>query len=144
VVSRIVAILGGVLVLAMAAGVLTEGTLAFGHTCGISDDTLMRPLKQVHGVVHTATPKPATTPIPSATPSPQATIAAVPTPTPTGATATTNSFVHLRASNSTSSAIISNLDGGTVVQLLPYSDLLWQEVRYNGQTGYIYRSYLTY
>jgi hypothetical protein len=138
--SRLLAILGGVLVLALVAGGLTEATLAFGHSGGIGDDVTLRPATKMPGAKSTPSPKPtasvAATPVPTLAP----TLA----PTPAGKTATTNSFVHLRASNSTSSAILANLDGGTVVQLLPYSDSLWQEVQYNGTTGYVYKSYLTY
>jgi hypothetical protein len=147
--GRIAAILGGVLILAVVAGGLTEATLAFGRSGGISDDTLLRPLRPLHAVSSKTSPKPSATPgaKPSASPSPPpaATPATAPGPAAaSGAQATTNSFVHLRASNSTSSNILANLDGGTVVKLMPYSDSLWQEVQYNGQTGYIYRSYLNY
>lgn len=77
--------------------------------------------------------------------------APTPTPTPTPApapapvvTAVTNSFVRLRAAKSTSSAILAELQGGTTVTLLDEVDELWQQVKYNDITGYIYKSYLTY
>jgi hypothetical protein len=50
----------------------------------------------------------------------------------------------LRAGMSTSTAILTDLNGGTVVQLLSDSDAQWQQVRYNGQTGYIFKTYLIY
>lgn len=134
--SRLFAILGGVLVLALVAGGLTEATLAFGHSGGAGDDASLRPAATQPTAKPTASPKPAATPAPTAAPTPS--------PTPAGRQATTNSFVHLRASNSTSSAILANLDGGTMLELLPYSDSAWQEVQYNGTTGYVYKSYLTY
>ena len=137
--SRVLAILGGIAVLALLAGGLTEATLAFGHRGGISDDTSLRPVMTMHMVTPSPTNKPSVTPTPVLV-TPQAT----PTPTSSGSTAMTNSFVHLRASTSTSSAILANLDGGTTVRLLPYTDSLWQEVEYNGTAGYIYKTYLTY
>jgi hypothetical protein len=36
------------------------------------------------------------------------------------------------------------LNGGTVVTVLPEVTPEWQQVQYNGKVGYIYRSYLTY
>jgi hypothetical protein len=88
----------------------------------------------------TPKPKPATKPAPAA--------AATPTPAPNPAvaanTATTSSFVHLRAAKSTSSAIITDLNGGTVVELREDADATWQGVTYQGKTGYIYRAYLQY
>lgn len=138
--SRVLAILGGVLVLALVAGGLTEATLAFGHSGSIGDDASLRSPAGLRTVKPTASPKPSAT----VAATPAATSAPTPSPTPAGRQATTNSFVHLRASNSTSSNILANLDGGTVVQLLPYSDSLWQEVQYNGLTGYVYASYLSY
>jgi uncharacterized protein YgiM (DUF1202 family) len=138
--SRLLAILGGVLILALVAGGLTEATLAFGRSGGAGDDTSLRPVGKQQLARSTPSPKPTASVVatPALTPAP------TPSPTPSGPQATTNSFVHLRASNSTSSAILANLDGGTLVQLLPYSDSVWQEVQYNGTTGYIYKSYLTY
>jgi uncharacterized protein YgiM (DUF1202 family) len=134
-VGRIIATLGGVLVLAIFAGSLTEATLAFGRS-GISDDVLLRPTH----VAPSSSKSPTPSPSPSATPTPSPT----PAPTPTERTATTNGFVHLRAGNSTTSAIIIDLQQGTTVTLLPYSDVSWQQVQYNGQTGYIFKSYLNY
>jgi len=139
-VGRAAAILAGVLVLALVAGGLTEATLAIGHQGVISDDTLVR------AGLRKASPKPSPTASvsPKATPASTPSASVTPPSTPALPTATTNSFVHLRASNSTSSAIIDNLNGGTVVRLLPYSDSQWQQVQVNGETGYVFKSYLTY
>jgi uncharacterized protein YgiM (DUF1202 family) len=136
-VGRVAATLGGVLVLAVCAGVLTEASLALGHRGGIVDDTLFRP------AAHTspsATPKP--TPTPSKTPTLTPTV--TPTPTPAGPVAVTNGFVHLRSAATTSSAILTDLQAGTTVHLLSYSDASWQQVSVNGFTGYIFKSYLRY
>lgn len=70
--------------------------------------------------------------------------AATATPAPAASTATTSSFVHLRAAKSTSSAIITDLNAGTVVQLREDADATWQGVTYQGKSGYIYRAYLQY
>ena len=140
-VSRVAAILSGILVLALLAGGLTEATLAIGHSGRITDDRSLRPAQ----ATPTASPrgaKPSATPTASVKPTASPTV--TPMPTPAGPTATTNSFVHLRAGKSTSTTILADLDGGTVVQLLPDSDAQWQEVRYNGLTGYIFKSYLAY
>lgn len=141
--GRIVATAGGVLVLALLAAGLTEATLAVGDRGRTSDDSTLQATTRP-----TVSTKPSDTPVASTTPSASATPKATPTPTPAptpaGPVATTNAFVHMRAAASTSSAILYNLNGGTVVQLLPWSDQLWQEVQYNGTTGYIYRTYLAY
>jgi len=136
--GRVAATFGGVLVLAVVAGGLTEGTLALGRRGSLSNDAALRPSPSPQAAV--ASPSPTPTPSPSPTP----TATPTPTPTPAIATATTNSFVHLRAAKSTASAILADLNGGTVVQLLPDRDSQWQQVRYNGLTGYIFRSYLAY
>lgn len=138
--GRAAAILAGVLVLALVAGGLTEATLAVGHQGVISDDTLVR--AGLRKASPTPSVSPSTAPKPTSTATPSASV--MPTPTPSGPKATTNAFVHLRASNSTTSAIIDNLNGGTVVTLLPYSDAQWQQVQYNGETGYVFKTYLIY
>lgn len=137
--GRVAVILGGILVLALFAGGLTEATLAIGHRGAITDDSLLRP--KASGAPK-ASPSPSASATPSATPTPTAT----PTPvaTPVLPTATTNAFVHMRAGKSTSTAILADLNGGTVVQLLPDRDADWQQVQYNGLTGYIFRTYLAY
>jgi uncharacterized protein YgiM (DUF1202 family) len=50
----------------------------------------------------------------------------------------------MRAGKSTSFAILLDLNGGSTVELLSDSDAQWQQVRYNGQTGYIFKTYLVY
>ena len=85
---------------------------------------------------------------PSPSPAPSSSITPAPTPSPspvqTLPTATTNGFVHMRAGTSTSSAIVANLQGGTVVQLPAPAIGLWQPVIYQGLTGYVYTPYLNY
>lgn len=135
--GRVTATLAGVLVLALLAGVFTEATLAVGHRGQTTDDSKARPTTAVKAVT-SRTPSPTPSAAASATP------AATPTPTPALQTATTNAFVHMRADKSTTAAILFNLDGGTVVYLLPDSDAQWQQVQYNGTSGYIFKSYLAY
>ena len=136
--SRAFATLGGILILALCAGVLAEATLAVGGRGTIANDTLLRP----------SSPAPSPSPAkakaaPSPTPNPTPVLTPSPTPL-AGPTATTNAFVHLREGDSTDTPILENLNGGTEVSLLPYSNSTWQEVEYQGITGYIYRSYLEY
>ena len=87
-------------------------------------------------------------PKPAAHPAAKPAAAAKPaTPTPAAPaipTATTNSFVHLRAAKSVSSAILTDLNAGTTVQLGSDADATWQGVTYQGKSGYIYRAYLQY
>jgi hypothetical protein len=137
--GRATVIFSGILVLALLAGGLTEATLALGHRGALSDDRSLRPDTSV---VRSASPSPSASASPSATPAPA--VASTPVPTPGLPTATTNSFVHLRAGKSTSTAILIDLNGGTVIQLLPDVDAQWQQVQYNGLTGYIFKTYLTY
>lgn len=136
--GRVLATLVGVLVLALLAGGMTEATLAIGHRGLIADDTKERPAKSP-----TPSPKPTVhatgTPVATATPTPTATTTPIP-----GPTVVTNSFVHMRSDKSFNASIIANLDGGTVLQELPDSDSQWQQVMYNGQKGYVYKTYLTY
>lgn len=140
-VSRWVAISGGALVLAVVAAGLAEATFALGHIGSISNDLLHRPQSTV-----SVAPQSTASPTPNATPMPTASATPIVTPVPTAITprAVTNAFVRLRQSNTTNSAILADLNGGTTVELLTYQDTQWQQVRYNGLTGYIYRSYLTY
>ncbi|MBW4061336.1 hypothetical protein HJC99_02060 [Candidatus Saccharibacteria bacterium] len=136
--QRVIYIAIGVGIITLGAAGLTEATLAYSGR-----DVLLDGTPAVH-----ASPSPA----PSRSPSPSPTVvpSVVPSPTvtpvlPSGApTATTNSFVHMRASASINSAIVANLNGGTVVTLESYVDSRWQEVSVGGQMGYVYRSYLTY
>lgn len=120
--------------LALLAAGLTEATMAYGSRSRLALDT--------DGALRPATPTPTASATPTATPTPTPTD--TPTPTPVIATATTNGFVHMRASATTASAIVIDLNAGTVVELLPYRDSLWQQVRYQGYTGYLWRAYLTY
>lgn len=139
---RAAATFGGVLVIGLLAAGLTEATLAYGGHGKLTNDALLRPA--------TLGPSPTSTPLPTPTSSPSLkstpATTSVPSTTPIVAilTATTNSFVHVRASNTTASPIITDLNAGTVVQILPIADAQWQQVRYNGQPGYIFRAYLTY
>lgn len=139
--GRLAATLAAILVLALIAGGLTEVTLAVGHR-QTTVDLALAPKAS-------GTPSPSATPHKTATPSPTPSATTTPSPTPSpsvqsGPTATTNAFVHLRQGPSTSTTILENLNGGTVIHLLSYSDSTWQEVSVDGFTGYIYRSYLTY
>jgi uncharacterized protein YgiM (DUF1202 family) len=140
--QRVVATIGGVLVLALIAGGLAEATIASGHRGSLANDILLRPA---------ASSKKVAAPIPTpptvglvVTPKPTPSQAATTTPTPAVPTATTSSFVHMRAGESTSTAVIVDLNGGTTVQLLPDSNSQWQQVEYSGQTGYIFKTYLIY
>lgn len=73
---------------------------------------------------------------------PDAAVSSPPTATPAVKTATTVSFVNVRAGKSTSTPIIMNLEAGTVVQLTEDSNASWQGVTHNGKTGYIFKDYL--
>ena len=59
-------------------------------------------------------------------------------------TAITTSLVHLRSGESVNSSIIAEINGGTTVQLGSDADADWQQVSYQGKTGFIYRAYLQY
>ena len=124
----------GVAVITLAAAGLTEATLAYGDRNAVSDGQ--------PSVMASPSPRPTKTPIPTSAPTVSPPMA--PASTPVLPTAVTNSFVHLRSGASTNSAIIANLDGGTIVTLDTYVDSQWQAVIVNGQSGYVYRSYLTY
>jgi len=94
-------------------------------------------------VVHpaaTQTPTPSSTPIATPTPTPTAT----PTPILSYPKAVTNGFVHLRAQPTTTSAILVDLQAGSVVELTASAQGSWQPVFYQGTSGYIYTSYLNY
>ena len=98
----------------------------------------------VHGITshfpHTGTTAPSTPA--TSTKTPTATVPS--TAKPAAKTATTNSYVHLRAAKSVNSAVLSNIASGISVQLTGDADPTWQGVTYQGKTGYIYRAYLTY
>lgn len=145
--GRLVAILGSVFALALVAGGLTEVAFALGRH-GTANDILVRSRESASPVV-VATPASTPTPMASSSPTPSSTPTPMPTPTPTVAplgvkTATTNAFVHMRAGKSIYTSILRDLDGGTRVELLTDSDTQWQQVRYSGQVGYIFKAYLTY
>lgn len=89
------------------------------------------------------TPTPEVTPTPSPTPTP-APVLGDQTTAPAERTATTKSFVRLRARATTSSAVLAGLNKGTVVTLGPFSSSTWQEVTVGGQHGYVAKSYLIY
>jgi hypothetical protein len=57
-------------------------------------------------------------------------------------TAITTTLVHFRSQKDVNSKIITDLQPGTVVQLRDDSDGTWQGVSYNGQDGFIFKSYL--
>jgi len=50
----------------------------------------------------------------------------------------------MRSGASTTTPIVADLNGGSVVTLGSYSDSQWQQVTYNGLNGYIFKSYLAY
>lgn len=76
---------------------------------------------------------------------PAAPTAAPPAPAaPAKPTATTVSFVHMRAGKTTASPILFDLDAGTTVELTDDSNPQWQGVVYQGQAGYIFKTYLQY
>lgn len=130
---RALAVGFGILILTGFGAGVTELSLAVGQ------QQLAEPLV-THRVLTRVSPAPK--PTPSATPAPFA----VPTPVPTPAlrTAVTNGFVHLRASTSTASAALANLQGGTVLQLTGPAIGMWQPVRYGQLDGYVYLTYLNY
>lgn len=133
--QRAVFILAGVLVLSLAAFGLAEATMVFGHRSAITDDRSVRPSQ---------TSRASTTPTPSPTPAPTPTATPTPAPTPVAPTATAISFVHMRAGASRNTPIILDFYGGEVVTLGVYSDRDWQQVVYNGQSGYVFKAYLRY
>jgi len=118
----------GVLLIIVAAAGLT-----YGAVLAVDKLTKPKPVKvQTKTVVVKEEPKveaPAPAPVVEA---------------PAARTATTKSFVRFRAGRSTSSAVLAELDGGTVVTLGDYVDTKWQQVTYNGQTGYVAKVYLSY
>jgi uncharacterized protein YgiM (DUF1202 family) len=138
--GRGIAILSGILILALMAGGLTEAALALGHHGGAGDDTVARTMPPTPSGSPTPSTTPSMAPSPSVTPTPVAT----PVAAPAGKTAVTNSFVHMRAGKSIYSNILTDLNAGAVVEVLADSDAQWQQVRYNGLTGYIFKLYLTY
>ncbi len=82
------------------------------------------------------TPKPVTAPAVAAKTPPVA--------VPAKPSATTVSFVHMRAAKTTASPILFDLDAGTTVELTDDTSPQWQGVIYKGQAGYIFKTYLQY
>ncbi len=123
--------------LTLAAAGLTEVTLALGTTHNTADDHKLIPAAIA---TPTPTPTPTPSPAPTATPTP---VPATPTPAP-ARTAVTNGFVHMRAGASTNTAIVTDLQAGTVITLGAYNDSQWQQVSYNGYNGYVFKTYLNY
>lgn len=135
--QRAVFVLLGVLVLSLAAFGLAEVTMVSDHRFPLTDDRSVRPSTGSKTAV-TPSPSPSATPAPTLVPDP------TPAPTPVASTAITVSFVHMRAGASTSTPILTDLNGGTVVTLGAYADNQWQQVFYNGQSGYVFKAYLRY
>ena len=123
-------VVGGVLILALLAAGFTEATLALGPHSSLTNDTALRPAS--------STPTP--TFMPSPTLAPTAVPTATPAPTSTVPTATTTAFIHVRSGKSTTAPIVTDLNAGTVVELLSDSDTQWQQIRYGSITGYVFKS----
>jgi len=134
---RITSIVFGILVLALIASGLTEAALVIGRPQAV----LVEPT--VPAAPKPVTPKPVV-PVP-VEPAPAAP-APAPTPTPAATlpTATINGYVHMRADRSTASAIIADLYAGYIVSYHQVDAGLWQFVTYQGQNGYVYKTYLNY
>lgn len=120
----------GVIIIVAAAGLMT-----YGASLAVAELTKPKPVVTKTVVVVKEEPKVET---------PAPVVAPEPTPEPVARTATTKSFVRFRAERSTSSAVLAELQGGTVVTLGDYVDTKWQQAAYNGQTGYIAKVYLQY
>ena len=126
---KIVTSIPGVLLIVAAAGLLT-----YGAKLAVAEATKPKPPVTKTVVVVKEEPK-------VEAPAP---VVAAPAPEPAAPTATTKSFVRFRAGRSTSSAVLAELQAGTVVTLGSYVDSKWQQATYNGQTGYIAKAYLQY
>lgn len=126
---KIVALIPGVLLILVVAGLLT-----YGARLAVTEVTKPKPPATKTVVVVKEEPK-------VEAPAP---VVATPAPEPAAPTATTKSFVRFRAGRSTSSAVLAELQAGTVVTLGSYVDSKWQQATYNGQTGYIAKVYLQY
>jgi len=132
---RITSIVFGILVLALIASGLTEAALVIGRPQAV----LVEPT--VPAAPKPVTPKPVV-PVP-VEPAPAAP-APAPTPAATLPTATINGYVHMRADRSTASAIIGDLYAGYAVNYQQVDAGLWQFVTYQGQNGFVYKTYLNY
>ena len=121
--------LPGVLLILAAAGLLT-----YGATLAVAEITKPKPVVTKTVVVKEE---------------PKAEEPKVETPapvveTPAAPTATTNSFVYLRPTASTSGTPLKDLQAGTTVEYATKSAGLWQKVTVDGVTGYVYKKWLTY
>jgi hypothetical protein len=132
-VTRTLATVFGITVLALLASGLTEASLALGSRQTISPEPMQKIAVVSPKVITTVKPPPA-----ALVPAP-----AVPA-TPAQLSATVNGFVHLRSAATTSSPILVDLNAGNVVQYTAVDSGLWQAVTYQGQSGYVYKSYLNY
>ncbi len=131
--TRALSIIFGIVVLALVATGLTEAAMALGQKQATSPEPT---IKQT--VV--APPKAAPTVAPVVAP-----VVATPAPAaPVLPTATVNGFVHMRASATTASSIITNLNTGDVVTYTTVDTGLWQAVSFHGIDGYVYKTYLNY
>ena len=130
---RILSIILGITTLAIVATGFTEASMALSQ----HQTTSPEPTTKQTTVV---TPKATTTVTPATTP----TVAPAAPVTPVLPTATVNGFVHIRASATTSSVIITDLNAGDVVSYASVDSGLWQAVTFQGTSGYIYKSYLNY
>jgi hypothetical protein len=120
----------GVILIITAAGLLT-----YGASLAVAELTKPKPVVTKTIVVVKEEPK-VEEPAPAPTPEPA--------PEPTLPTATTNSFVYLRPTASTSGTPLKDLQAGTVVQYTTRSTTAWQQVTVDGVTGYVYKRWLTF
>ncbi len=120
----------GILLIVVAAGLLT-----YGAHLAVTEATKPKPVVTKTVVVVKEEPK-VETPAPAPTPEPA--------PVPTTPTATTNSFVYLRPTASTSGTPLKDLQAGTVVQYTTRSTTAWQRVTVDGVSGYVYKKWLTF
>ncbi len=118
-------IVGGLIILALAAGL---------SLVALARPSLSWPKEEAPAPV-VATPEPA--------PVVETPVAPV-VEAPAAKTATTVSFVRLRAGKSTTTDVLAELQAGTTVTLLADETSLWQQVQYGNIKGYIYKSYLKY
>jgi hypothetical protein len=141
---RIAAILaGGVLITGGAIGLCYE---ALGHG-GIRVAVAEQPSRPSETPSATVKASPSASPAASVAPSISPTLTPTPNlnPSPVASrSATTSAVVRLRKTPSTSADIITEVPSGVAVVLGAYSDAVWQQVTYEGVSGYISRTYLTY
>lgn len=143
--SNIASVLPGAVLILLMAGALT-----YGGQKAVAEATKPKAVV-VKTVTVTKTEEPSATTDPASTGDTKATAASASTTSssttvaaPATPTATTNSFVYLRPTASTSRTALQGLQAGTVVQYSVKSTGLWQQVTVNGVTGYVYKKWLTY